>query len=275
MKIGTAAIALVLLTAACGSNADKTKTAKSDSSTSTTAAAEVTSTTAAPAAVGAATSTTKKGTTATTVKGATATTTKATSANGAPTPAAPGTYDYTQSGTSSLGTVPTTTMTKVDAANASGAQVFHVYVDPSQAAADTTINFSANGPFITQTIQRAAGQAITCTFDPPGVPAPPWPATDGKKITGHANCGALTADVAGSITGHKNVTLDGKSIEVVVGTVTITTHGQVESTSTQEQWWAPSLRVPTHTHSVTKGTYSGFAFNSDVTTDLKSGVPHS
>jgi hypothetical protein len=265
-------LVFVLATAACGSKNDKAKTAKSDTSTSTSVAGDVTSTTSA-AATGAAT-TVKAGVSATTVKGATVTTTKATTSNGVPTPATPGTYDYTQSGTSSLGNPPASGYLKVDAANAAGVQVWHLAEDPSQPANtnDTTMAFRADGPFLTQTVQRAAGMTITCAFNPP-VPAPPWPATTGKPITGHANCGQLTADVNGSITGKKNVTLDGKSIEVVVASVTITTHGQIESTSTQEQWWAPSLRIPTHTHTVTRGTYGAFAFNSDITTDLKSGTP--
>jgi hypothetical protein len=275
MRSGTSkalavAVALLLLTAACGGKSNKTKTTNASSSTTSTTAAEATTT--APAA-GAATTAKPGAKAATTVASRPGTTSKPTQASGAPAPATPGTYDYAQSGTSSLGAVSPNGTLKVDAANGSGVQVFHRYPDPSGPANDTTIAFRSDGPFITDTVVRQGGQEIKCHFEP-GIPAPPWPATDGKPIKGHANCGTITVDVNGSITGHKTTMLDGKSIEVVVGKVTIKTTGAVESTSEQEQWWAPSIRLPVHTHEVTNGKLGAFAFSSDVTSDLKSGTPH-
>jgi len=170
--------------------------------------------------------------------------------------------------------VPAAGSLKVDPANGAGVQVWHAYSDPTQPpTGDLTFAFRADGPFVTDTETRQGGLDIKCHFDPP-IALPPWPATDGKTLKGHANCGQLTVDVAGSITGHKSVTLEGKSIDVVVIQQTITTHGQVESTSNGEQWWAPSLRIPVHDHSTMSGTFGAFKFQSDTTRDLKSATPH-
>ena len=49
--------------------------------------------------------------------------------------------------------------------------------------------------------------------------------------------------MSGRITGSRQVTLDGRSIEVFVAETTITTHGQLESTGRQVNWFAPSLRL--------------------------------
>src|SRR5207253_1474947 len=118
-------------------------------STSSTSAAEVTSTSAA-ATAGATTTTAKASGTATTAKpGAPGTTSKPTQANGAPAPATPGSYDYAQSGSSSLGAVPANGTLTVDPASAANVQIFHRYADTSGPANDTTFAFKSTGPFIT------------------------------------------------------------------------------------------------------------------------------
>jgi hypothetical protein len=262
-----AVLALALLLAACGGDKKDAKVAKSDATTTSTTATTIPGETT----VAGGSTTTAKATTTTAPK--TGPTRAATTASGAPAPANSGTYDYNQSGTSTVGAVPPRGTLAVDPANSSGVQVWHLATDPSQPPNDTTIAFRADGPFITDIVTRAQGLEYRCHFDAP-VPAPPWPATDGKPISGHANCGAISVDVSGSITGHQTATVGGKSLDVVVAKATITTHGQVESTSEQEQWWAPSIRIPTHTHTVTNGRFGAFSFKSDVTTDLVSTTPH-
>ena len=115
--------------------------------------------------------------------------------------------------------------------------------------------------------------AITCHFDGDGVPAPPWPADNGKKISGHANCGAVTVDIDGSVTGRHTASVAGQPIDVVDTHFTITTHGQVESTSTTDASWAPSIRMIVHDHTVTNGRYGAIAFQADTTRDLLRTTP--
>jgi hypothetical protein len=54
---------------------------------------------------------------------------------------------------------------------------------------------------------------------------------------------------------------------------TITTHGSLESQTTQVNWFSPDLRMTTHDESHTTGSYQGFSFTSDQTDDLVSGKP--
>ena len=270
-KAAALLLALALVAGACGGKKKDVDASSSDTSTSTTAASGDTSTTAA----GGASTTAKAGTAKSTTTAPApkpGAVTPATTASGVPTPARSGTYDYAQSGTSSVGAIPPNGTLVVDAADSSGKQVFHDYPDPNGQAQDTIVAFRSDGPFIVEAIQRQQQLVFDCKFDPP-IPAPPWPPTTGKPINGHADCGGITAEVTGSITGKKNVTLDGKSIEVIVAQVKIVTHGQVESTSDEERWWAPSIRLNVHTHSKTNGRFGAFAFSGDVTRDLKSGNP--
>jgi hypothetical protein len=273
-RIFTALLAVALITVGACGNGKSGKTAKGTTSSSgvdTTLAGDASATTAPG---GATASTTKAGGSATTVKGAGGTAVGAggPSATKVPAPAVPGTYEYAQSGTSNVGKVPATGTLKVDSADAANNQNFHRAVDPAQPPSDITYAFRTSGPFITATVVRAQGLQYECHFDP-GIPAPPWPATDGKPISGHANCGPITVDVSGSITGHRTATVDGKPIDVIVITTTITTHGQIESTSNDVQWWAPSLSLPVHSESKMHGSFGAFAFQSDVTSDLKSTHP--
>ena len=267
--LGTMAV-LALLLAGCGGDKKDVKAKDSDDTTSSTLSSETTTTVAA---AGGAT-TVAGGRSATTARaGATATTASGSSTGKAPVPATPGTYDYAQSGTSTTGPVAPNGTLKVDPANASGVQVLHRYADPNQPPSDTTVAYRADGPFITDTVTRQQQFEIKCHFEPP-IPAPPWPATDGKPITGKADCGQIKVEVNGSITGHRTTKLDGVDIEVVVATVTIKTTGDIQSTSTETQWWAPSLRLVTHIESHTKGTLGGaFPFESNTTSDLKSSKP--
>jgi hypothetical protein len=270
-RVAIVLTALLVLTAGCGGKKKDNVDTSSASSTSSTLTEGSTSTTAAATAGGATATTAKGGSTATT-KASPGVTSKPTLSSGAPGPATAGTYDYNQSGTSSFGAVPTSGTLVVDAANGSGVQVFHRYPDPQGQPQDTTMAFRSDGPFITDVVQRQQQLEFRCHFDP-AIPAPPWPPDTGKAIKAHANCNGITVDINGTITGKKTVTLDGKPVEVIMGKVTVTTHGQVESTSNREQWWAPSLRLDVHVHDVTTGTAFGFKVNSDVTSDLKSGVP--
>jgi hypothetical protein len=197
-----------------------------------------------------------------------------------PAPVLAGTYRFRQSGSSTVGSTTTAapadgTMT-VDPASSDGTQVFHRFVRAGQPPSDTTFSFQTSGMFITTVVTRMTvgtqTVAFTCTFNPP-VPAPPWPPSVGATISGSGSCGSFTAQVTGRIDGTKTVTLDGAPVMVYVVDTTIVTHGQVESTQTQTDWFAPSLRLSVHNESRAKGTYGPFSFSSTLISDLESGRP--
>ena len=269
MKKALAAAVLFAALAACGGSS-KPKTTASSLSTSTTEESSTTTlVTTSSGPTGSAT-TAKPGSPG----AATATTSKPTQANGAPAPTTPGTYDFSQSGTSSTGPVSANGSIKVDAPNSAGVEVWHLASNANQPADnDETMAFRATGPFLTDVVIHVGPTPITCHFDGDGVAAPPWPADNGKKISGHANCGQVTVDIDGLITGHRSATVAGQPIDVIDTRFTTTTHGQVESISTTEASWAPSIRMIVHDHTSTNGRYGAIAFQSDTTRDLLRTTP--
>ena len=290
-----AMVVLASVTAACGGGS-KSSSSKAESSATTEAPSTTVTAAGGPNATTATTGASSGGPTsgggsssrAVTTRGAgsssggtsSGSTSSGTSTGGGPAPARAGTYRMRQSGSTTIGTStqhpPPEGTLKIDPGGADGKQVWHRVVDPNQASNDTTLAFRSDGMFIVQTVLRqgSGGQQLTftCNFDP-GIPAPPWPPAVGKTYGGHGDCGSFTTDVSGRITGSRQVALDGKSIEVFVAETTITTHGQLESTGRQVNWFAPSLRLSVHDESHQKGSYGPFGFSSDGTSDLISAKP--
>jgi hypothetical protein len=276
------ALLLLAVPASCGdenkeaaSTRKATTTSSTESTTSTTAAVAATSTTVAGAVP-------RAGVATTTPRGPVpaGSTSPGGGAKGGPAPAVAGKYRYKQSGKTTIGNssspvAPEGTLV-VDAAKPDGTQVFHRVADPDRASTDTTFAFRSDGVFIKSTTQRQGSgfQSVTftCNFNPP-LPAPPWPPTVGATFAGKADCGSFTTDVKGKVDGTRKVALDGAQVDVFVASISIVTHGQLESTGTSVQWFAPSLRLIVHSEDHTKGAYGPFGFSSDVTSDLVSGKP--
>jgi hypothetical protein len=191
-------------------------------------------------------------------------------------PAAAGTYRYRQTGTSSVGSVPSEGTLRVDRASPDGRQVFHRALDPSAPPNDLQLLFASGGMFLEKTVTRisSAGQTttFTCTFDPP-VPAPPWPPAVGKAFNGAGDCGSFNAQINGTISGTRSAAVDGVQRILYVINFTIVTHGQIESQQNETDWFSPDLRLQVHTESHAQGTYGLISFKSDVTSDLESGHP--
>ena len=197
-------------------------------------------------------------------------------AAGAPQPLPPGTYRYKQSGSASGGgqtfQSPPEGTAVVDAPTGDGRQTVHRYVDPEGEASDTTFQFGADGMFIVETVLRQGGTEIRCTFEPP-LAAPPWPPAVGATFSGTGECGAFTAKVDGSITGTRDVELDGKQYEAFVIESDISTTGQFESKGTQVDWFVPELRVSAHQETNTTGKFGQISFTSNQVSDLISAIP--
>ena len=270
------AVVLALVLAACGGGGggDEPEAASSDSPTSTTATAadadeSTTSTTAAATAAGEAPSTTA-------APSAGQAASASAPASAGPTPLAPGTYHYRQEGSTKVGAdsydSPPEGTSVVDAPNADGTQVVHRYIDPEGKPSDATMRFGPDGIFMLETVVRAGGTEVRCTFDPP-LATPAWPPTVGATSSGHGECGSFTTDVKSEITEARSVTLDGRTYDAVVVRSTITTTGQFQSTSNQVDWFVPELRLSTHTETTSKGSFGAFTFESTGSSDLLSATP--
>jgi hypothetical protein len=199
----------------------------------------------------------------------------ASSGSGLP-PAAPGTYQERQSGSftveGSSRPVPAQGTLVVGAAQADGTQLWQRYVAQGQQPSDTTIRFTAQGPFLLSTTESSPQGNITCTFDP-AIPAPAWPAAVGDKFSSTGDCGKFTISVSGAITGQKQVTVGGVAYQVWVIDSTLSLHGEVTGSGSQEDWYSPALRLPVHEYDQLKGSYGAFTFSSTLTSDLVSGTP--
>lgn len=198
-----------------------------------------------------------------------------------PAPATPGTYRYRQSGSTTVGTsaqpIPPEGTLQIDRAGTDGTQVSHRAVDPNGPPSDSTFAFRNGGIFLTQTVLRtnAGGQqtTFTCTFNPP-LPTPPWPPTVGATFQGHGDCGKFTVDVAGRVTGQRDVPLDNVSHHVYVVSSTLTFHGQLEGSGTQTDWFEPASRLTLHEEATQNGKYGGVvSFASHSVSDLLSEHP--
>lgn len=207
----------------------------------------------------------------------------AAAAGGGPSPAAPGTYHYAQSGSTTIGgssqPVPAQGTEVVDAPAAGGGgtmQVWHAYVDPQQPPSDTTFVYTPTAIAVASEVMRATyggqTQSYTCTFDPP-VPVIGWPVHVGYSFSGAGSCGAFTVTISGQVTGTHIVTIDGASVTTYVISSTYTTKGQVNSTTTETDWFDPASRLDVHMATDTKGSYGVFSFELQSTRDLVSERP--
>lgn len=194
-------------------------------------------------------------------------------ASTAPQPATAGTYQERQSGSftavGSTKTVPPQGTLVIDAAQATGKQVWHRFVQPGQPSDETTLQFTGRGPFLLSTTEPSPQGTVTCTFNPP-IPAPTWPAAMGDTFSSTGDCGQFTVSVSGRINGQRNVALNGHTYSTWVVDTTLTFHGSVSGSGTQEDWYSTDLRVPLHEYSQLHGSYGPFSFSSNMTSDVTS-----
>lgn len=153
-------------------------------------------------------------------------------------------------------------------------QVWHEYesTDTSQPSDDTTFQFSNSGVSVVSDVLRQEGISFTCTFSPP-VEVADWPIAVGYSFSGAGSCGSFSISLKGSVTRTVQTTLGGTAVTAYVVDFTATTQGQVNSTTTDEEWLDPALRLDVHDAADTNGTYGPFKFQSNLTRDLVSGSP--
>lgn len=228
--------------------------------------------------------TTKGGKTASTTAPSHSSTTATSTAPGSqsvgpPVAAAAGTYTYRQSGSSTSGgkqtPAPSSGTLAVDKA-ADGSQAFHRYADRSEPPEDTIYLDRSDGRFITRIVIRASvgGQQLTftCTFTPP-LPAPAWPPDPGRAFNGHGDCGAVQADVSGTVDSIRQASVDGQSRTVRVVKTTTKVSGQVQGQITETDWFDPGLGLDLHAERHTDFKYGFSSYASDLTSDLESARP--
>ena len=197
-----------------------------------------------------------------------------------PSPARPGTYHYTQSGSFDAGvssrSVPAQGTIVVDApapqSPDSWTQVWHSYLDTGQPPTDTTFEIAPSGIAVAGEVIRMAGMTFSCTFSPP-VEVVAWPPAAGHKFAGAGQCGSFTAQVSGTVTGTQPASVDGAAVTGYVIETHVTTTGSVSSTSTETDVFDPGSRLDLSQDSQGSGSYEGIAFSSRVSRRIVSATP--
>ena len=256
--------ALALVAGACGGGSDDSDKASSkrDSTTTSLDSSSSSSTTdgASTPTGGVGSATTLKGATATTAKKSVAPApTAAPDPNAVPASAKAGTYDYSQSGTTPDGPVPSHGTLVVSGGT------YNRYYDTSKAPQQLVFNFAPNGPHLTKAIVAAKGISITCTFGSP-VPLPPWPPDTGKTFSGNATCtNGITASLSGSITSRSG------DIVGIASTLHVkNANSSIDITAHDTESWSISLRVPKSSHQTFSGKTPFGPVSGDVTSTLTS-----
>lgn len=197
-----------------------------------------------------------------------------------PAPVVPGTYTFTQSGSQHIGGFtqqadPTATLV-VRKAKPNGRQTSQLTTASGQPPSDQTLLFNNKGMFLVSQVERVKipgkSETIRCTFHP-AVPYPPWPVAVGAKVSAHTDCGQVTVRAKGAVIGRRTASIGGTSFTVYVIKVTLTTSGQVRSTSTDTEWFSPQLRLAVRDVSAINGKYGPFAFSGTITRTLTSTTP--
>lgn len=188
---------------------------------------------------------------------------------------APGTYTSDTSGTVTFGT---------GKQDASGTQTLtvsplrgdtqHSKVHGDQGDTDEDLVVRSTGTYLAGL--TLTSPAFTKAFRPAApVLLVPDPATVGSSWswTAVSTDGKTTARTTNRVERTETVTVGGTRVSTAVVVSHLVLSGDVSYTADLTTDWAPSLRLPVRTRTVGKGTYSGIAFSTDVTSLLRSLQP--
>jgi hypothetical protein len=197
-----------------------------------------------------------------------------------PRPVATGTYRYHQTGSQTIagftsGLDPHGAL-QVGKAKPNGRQTSHLILASHQPPSDQTMQFTNHGMFLLADVQRYAfaghTETIRCTFHP-GLPFPPWPLSVGSTFKGGGSCGNVHVSGSGHVISRRAVTIGGRSLQVFVINSTLKTTGGVTSTSTDLEWFAPTLRLSVRDAGKTTGSFGPVGFRSTFVRTLISTQP--
>lgn len=214
--------------------------------------------------------------------GTTATTRKAGSTAGGSTggaykPTDKGTYTYHTTGKASspaFGERPIDADDSQKVEAASGSDQKTSRSDAQGGSTEQVLRFGNTGILLVS--QKVTSQSVTKEFKPnPPVMFLPYPLTKGQewswKMTSTDN--ATTVDGKFKYVNDETVNVGGTNLKTLVIHATITTGGDVTSTSDQTIWVSPDLRLAVKEHNVSDGKFGQVTFHSDTTRTLKSTKP--
>lgn len=273
------------LAAACSSGGSADKQSLAATATPPTATASAAATSARPHITKApvAKAPTARATTAAPAGGTAATAAPAaplsTKAPGAPAPAkatAPGQYAYRSSGTVTVGATPQSadgTQTLTVSALKDGVQHSTLHSDDS---GDTEEDVVVRDTGSYAASLKLTSPAFTKEFRPATpVLLVPDPAAVGRTWSWALTStdGKTRASATNSLVRTETLTIGGKKVPTVVLQTHLVLSGDVSYDAQLTTWWAPDYRLPVKTHTVGKGSYGGFPFQTDITAVMTSVTP--
>jgi hypothetical protein len=282
--------ALALLTAACGGGGGKKTAAK----TSATTSVQDTSTTVADTSTtagGGATATTKAGATTATTKAGAKVNGQASANYQAPPgstpakPAAPGTYKFDTSGSSSFGTQtsspPPVTVLTVDPPTGTRQHSTHDMrkADGSGSVSETTLDFQAQGVFLVElkvTTKTATPPGITDQEDfvaNPPVNVAPTGVKPGQSVEFDISGSGTNVHVKIDFVRTERMTIGGQAVDTMVTHQVGTLSGKVTGSQTSDSWVSTQYNLAVKDHTVADITAYGIKAHSDITTTLQKLTP--
>jgi hypothetical protein len=283
-RVVAGASVAILLLAACGGGGGKKKAASTSATTetSTTAPGDTTTTAAA------------SGTATTAAKGGPGTTAAA-KVNGSPSnnyqppagstpakPAAPGTYKYDTSGSTSFGAQnskpPAVTTLTVDPPAGTRQHSTRDDRDASGngSLTETTLDFQPQGVLLVELKITTKAIGITDVEDfvanPPALVAPTG-AKPGDHLELDLSGSGTNVHVSIDVQRHETLTIGGQSTDTLVAHQVATLSGKISGTLTADMWLSPQYDLTVKDHTVSDVTAYGAKAHSDITSQLQKLTP--
>lgn len=277
LRTASVILALALAGSACSSGPRTTPEASGTTGTTTSPTAAAMAGHDMQAMTSAAPSTTATATApSTTASSKAGTETKTETKNDPP---APGTYRYTQTGSTKSGAFELTPDPEgtlvVDAATAADngqrqKQTRHV---SSNSTREQTLLFRADGIYI---------ESLTTTFGPQQVTCRPtqplnifhYPITVGDSWTGNDRCEAGTLTFTAKVVRAEQRSVGGRKVDTyLIHHVFHLSGSTIDEETDLQTWLSPVYRLSVHVEEHTKGTMQGTQFTEELTQDLISATP--
>jgi len=154
---------------------------------------------------------------------------------------------------------------------ADGSQVQVRQYDENNHGVDTAYTYHPDGIYVSDAREREGNSAASCSFDPPGLSIP-WPISTGRTFSSKGDCGTFALTLDSHVDSARRVNIGGVPVDVFVIATVVSTHGSIESTGRETDFFAPSIGLPVHIESEQRAT-SGTPYEKQLTLDLMSAEP--
>ena len=190
-------------------------------------------------------------------------------------PPSPGTYNYTQDGTTKAGafTFEDDVQGTLDVEAADGARQRQTRSYSDQNSVEQTLRFTAGGVYVTRFVSRFFTSTMTCALDSPLLVIRNT-TEPGSSWKDQGTCDGRSVVAKGTLLKAERRTVGGATVDTLKVRLTLTIEGGgLDQTSETTAWVAPDHRLIVRSISHAEGTADGQSFTQDRTEDLVSLTP--